>query len=102
MLAPEDFVELSKGATDNKVNTQSEVFSIGATVLSAGLLDTLADVYDYKNHNFNVAAFRAKLKAWAASPKYSEIFKSIILNLVDLNPENRLTAEELHAWISKY
>lgn len=39
LLAPEDFPELARSAIDNKHNLQSEVFSIGATVLCAGLLN---------------------------------------------------------------
>lgn len=48
LLAPEDFPELVNNAIDNKSNKQSEVFAIGATVISAGLLDNLRTAYNYK------------------------------------------------------
>ena len=48
LLAPEDLPELAKHAIDNKSNVQSEIFSIGATVISAGLLGDLKAAYNYK------------------------------------------------------
>lgn len=48
LLAPEDLPELAKHAIDNKTNVQSEIFSIGATVISAGLLSDLKAAYNYK------------------------------------------------------
>lgn len=47
-LAPEDLADLVKNSIDNKANNQSEIFAIGATVLSAGLLDDFKGVYNYK------------------------------------------------------
>jgi hypothetical protein len=44
---------LAKNAIDNKSNPKSEVFSIGATVISAGILDDLSQAYNYKNYAFN-------------------------------------------------
>ena len=41
LLAPEDLEQAKKDAVDNKGNYKAEIFSIGATVLSAGLLSTL-------------------------------------------------------------
>jgi hypothetical protein len=52
-LAPEDLIEAKKASIDNKSNTKSEIFSIGATVLSAGILNSLQSVYDYKNLTFS-------------------------------------------------
>lgn len=53
MLAPEDLEEAKKDAIDNKGNYKSEIFSIGATVLSAGLLKNLQEMYDYKTLLFS-------------------------------------------------
>lgn len=52
MIAPEDFEEAKKDAIDNKPNCYSETFSIGATVLSAGLLNNLQEMYDYPKLTF--------------------------------------------------
>ena len=38
-------VLLAKGAKDNSENTKSEIFSIGATILSAGLLKNFNGIY---------------------------------------------------------
>ena len=51
-LAPEDFPLLQTNTLDNDGNEQSEVFAIGATVLSAGILDDLKSVFDYKNKTY--------------------------------------------------
>ena len=47
-LAPEDITRLKLGAMDNKENTESEIFSIGLTMLSAGSLQPMKDLYSTK------------------------------------------------------
>jgi hypothetical protein len=73
------------------LNEQSEIFAIGATVLSAGILGDFSSVYNYQDKTFNFAAFKEKRTIWAETPRYSEIFKSIILDLTAENPADRLT-----------
>ncbi len=102
LLAPEDFSELQRGSLENDHNTQSEIFAIGATVISAGILSGFEGVYNYKNKTFNTQAFREVRRKWANSERYSPIFKSIVLNLVDSNPGERLTEDELWQFISPY
>ncbi len=101
LLAPEDIAELQRGAFDNEINNQSEVFAIGATVLSIGILGNFSDVYNYRNKTFDLNAFNQKRLQWAEHPKYSGIFKAVILNLVDRNPGERLTVEELCEFVGK-
>ena len=38
LLAPEDIDKLALGSTDNEENELSEIFSIGLTVIAAGIL----------------------------------------------------------------
>jgi serine/threonine protein kinase len=102
LLAPEDFSELVNNAIDNKSNKQSEVFSIGATVISAGLLDDLRCAYKYKDKKFVSEEFNVIKDKWASDEKYSEIFKSIVLNLVNEDPSKRITIEDLFKFVSKY
>ena len=71
-------------------------------MLSAGILEEVTDLYDIKNRQFSMEAFHNKKAAWAAHPKYSEIFKSIILNMVHVDPEQRVTAEELYNFMFPY
>ena len=78
------------------------MFSIGATVLSSGILHELTYLYDYKIQKFNYDELQSITSTWLAQGKYSLIFKSIILNLVDVDPQKRLTNDELWSWISKY
>ncbi len=102
ILAPEDLADLLKNSIDNKANNQSEIFAIGATVLSAGLLDNFRGVYNYKKLQFLSDELNLRKDHWSEHSKYSEIFKSIILNLVDENPSKRITGDELYKFISKY
>lgn len=102
LLAPEDLAELAGNAIDNKGNQQSEVFSIGATVLSAGLLHDLQSSYDYKKFQFVSSEWEARRDEWAEHPKYSEIFKSIVLNLVNEDPARRISIEDLFRFVAKY
>lgn len=102
LLAPEDFPLLQNNNLDNDANVQSEIFAIGATVLSAGILDDLSSVYDYKNKTYNFALFQNKKQIWADSDRYSPIFKSIILNLVSTEAGERLTLDELWNFISPF
>lgn len=99
LLAPEDFPLLQNNNLDNDANEQSEIFAIGATVLSAGILDDLSSIYDYKNKTYNFALFQNKKQIWADSDRYSPIFKSIILNLVSTEAGERLTIDELWNFI---
>ena len=57
--------ELQRGALENDANGQSEIFAIGATVISAGILGNFSYVYTYKTKSFNTQAFRDLRKAWA-------------------------------------
>ena len=102
LLAPEDLVSASSKLVDNKNNLKSEVFSIGATVLSAGILDNLSSLYDYPNNSFNSHNLSAKTVQWLEHPYYSEIFKSVVLNLVNPDAEKRISIEELWDFLSKY
>jgi serine/threonine protein kinase len=85
-LAPEDLAEISKNAIDNKANVQSEIFSIGATVIAAGILDDFKGVYNYKKLLFNHEELKIRTDKWVEHSRYSEIFKSIVLNLVSEVP----------------
>jgi hypothetical protein len=54
-------------------------------------LGNFSTVYNYKTKTFNTQAFRDLKRAWVDNERYSEIFKAIVLNLVDTNPGERLT-----------
>jgi serine/threonine protein kinase len=102
LLAPEDLAELKRGGLQNDSNEHSEVFAVGATILSAGILGDFSGVYNYQDKTFDLAAFRDKRRAWAETARYSEIFRSIVLDLTAENPNDRLTFSELWEWVSEY
>ena len=83
---------MKKPVYDNFKNQKSEVFAIGATVLCAGVLDNMVDVYDIRNRHFNEAAMFNKKRTWASNPNYSDDLKAVVLNLVRTNPQERISA----------
>jgi hypothetical protein len=46
--------------------------------------------------------FNARKDEWAEHSKYSEIFKSIVLNLVSEDPAKRITIDDLFSFVAKY
>lgn len=64
LLAPEDLGELQRGALENDDNSQSEIFAIGATIISAGILGNFSSVYNYKTKTFSMQAFKDLRRAW--------------------------------------
>jgi len=71
-------------------------------VLSAGLLSDLADLYDYPTWTFSKERHSANTIKWLEQKQYSEIFKSIVLNLLSPEPEKRISLEDLWKFLSKY
>ncbi len=61
------------------------------TVIAAGVLENPHGLYDLKAFTFNEGAAADLINRWKNSKHYSEIFRSIVSNLVQLNPENRLS-----------
>lgn len=102
MLAPEDLAGLQTHHLDNEGNDQSEIFAIGATVLYSGILENFQPVYQYREKSFNMQALVDKKKTWGGSERYSDIFKSIVLNLVSVSPEQRLTLDELWNFMAPF
>lgn len=51
-LAPEDFERLRLGAMDNQVNANSEIFSIGLTLLNTASLQFQQELYNMKEKEF--------------------------------------------------
>lgn len=52
-LAPEDMERLEMGKVEDSSNFDSEVFSIGFTVLSAGTLEDFLKLYNTRTYRFN-------------------------------------------------
>lgn len=52
LISPEDMNKLELGGMDDLKNYQSEVFSIGMTILSAAMLCDFEDIYDLKKMKF--------------------------------------------------
>lgn len=90
------------GKIEGDETAQGEIFSIGETVLSAALLEDFTPYYDLKKYAFDFPRFNAKLDEFKVSNKYSDVFKGIVSNLVEVNPDKRLTPQELWGFLQPH
>lgn len=81
---------------------KAEAFSIGMTILSAGLLDNLEGIYNFKQAKFDAVKFEAVLHQWKQHSKYSGFFKMLVERLVALDPSERLSPGEMRAYLAPY
>ena len=94
--------QLETGKIEGEDNRNCEVFTIGLTVLSAALLEDFENLYDIKKYSFNHQQFNRKLDEFKVSNKYSDILKGTISNICEVNPEKRVNAEELWAFLQPH
>lgn len=101
-LAPEDVERLKLGAMDNKGNSESEIFAIGMTLLSTALLQLNQDLYHIREREFDVDLFQQRLILFQQDTAYSQIFKAIVCNLLEIDPAKRLSLHELRQLLLKH
>lgn len=70
--------------------------------MSAGLLDDMLSMYDYPSRKFNYEEHNRKTIQWLEHPHYTEIFKSIILSMVNPIPEKRISTNELWTFLNQH
>jgi len=63
--------QLHLGLMDNKKNIYSELFSIGLTMVSVGILKDCTDIYDIENFKFNFYEATKRINAFKCSSLYS-------------------------------
>ena len=94
----------------------AESFSVGLTVLEVSSLEPCDTLYNPKENSFNRHELTRKLKDWwnltfievieetnqQKQQKYSTELKLTIAALCDLNPEERLTSEEVYQWLTHH
>ena len=71
------------------------MFSIGLTLLSAGLLEDFSYLYNTNDYRIDMSTLREKMEKFRSFSKYSEILRGTIINLCDLAPGKRLSGQEL-------
>jgi hypothetical protein len=62
----------------------------------------MLSMYDYPNRKFNYEEHNKKTVQWLDHPHYTEIFKSIVLSMVNPIPEKRITTEELWTFLHQH
>lgn len=89
-LAPEEMALISKGNYENKINqVLAESFSIGLTLLEAGLLFNASEIYSVENRAMDVMKLKAKVDEWLrlqfsegeGITNYSPLLKNIVAAL---------------------
>lgn len=94
---------LETGDEETKLDqNKAESFSIGMTILSAGLLDNLEDLYNFRQPKFNEDVLKDKIKTWRQDPKFSGFFKLIVEKLLSVDPVERFSPGEMRAYLSPY
>ena len=68
------------------------MFSIGLTVIAAGILQIPSNIYNLNKFVFDHSLASNFINKWKLSQNYSDIFKAIVCNLVEFNPNERLTS----------
>ena len=101
-LAPEDIRAASQGRLDNRDNDKSDTFAIGTTVMGAGLLQDMSPIYDYPSRKFNYDKHRDITNRWLETQHYSELFKSIVLNMSHPEPEKRMNQAEVWDFLKQH
>ncbi len=72
------------------------------TIIAAGILENPSKIYDFKTFAFDKGYASDIINKWKNAKHYSEVFRGLVANLVQFNPENRLNLAELSGWINKY
>ena len=72
-LSPEDVEYIRNGTKrlDLGVSEHTELFSIGLTLLSAGILQNNSDLYDINKMTFNKTEFLKRINFWLTRQRYS-------------------------------
>lgn len=101
-LSPEDLARIAKGEVVDAPSDESEAFSIGLTILSAGNLADYEGLYNFQTNEIDPSRLSEGLKAWALNSAYSEVLRGTVLLLLNVQPERRLSCSELAELLAKH
>jgi hypothetical protein len=87
---------------DNSENVQSEIFSIGLTILSAANLTDYKSLYNTTARKFDLGNFYRIVDEWRVNDYYSDIFKATLCSLIEADQHQRITDDVIFNWIGKY
>lgn len=101
--APEEMSELQKNNTFPETDSvKGESFSIGLTLLDAITLEDSSKLYNFKNCTFDVNKLQGLLAKLHANEQYSHFLKEIVTDLLNLDPQQRKSAEQTYLRILPY
>jgi len=79
--------------------SESEIFSIGLTLLNVATLTDFLSVYNLSHFTINLGRINEKLNEFKLSRAYSDILKGVVCNLCEFDPNQRVLSEELYNWL---
>jgi hypothetical protein len=101
-LSPEDLDKIEKGEAVDAPNGESEAFSIGLSILSAGNLADYEDLYNLQTHEIDLGRLNEALRVWVFNLAYSEVLRGTVMLLLNFHPERRLSSTELAALLARH
>ena len=90
------------GKLESNNHANSEVYSMGLTILSAICLEDFCPIYDMKNYKCNYKHLEERINNFHQNRAYSEIFKATVCNMLSMDENNRISDSELWEWIRPY
>lgn len=100
--APEEVQELQNGKHENTCDPNlAEAFSIGLTIIDAGLLSESNHLYNIKSQKFDADKAREHFRDWSNS-YYSDFLKRTVLSLCELDPKLRATPADVYSKLQPY
>ncbi len=79
----------------------AEAFSIGLTLLDAGLLVDNSKLYNFKNTTFDEGAFKQVCSRWVQS-NYSDFLQKVVLSMCELDPNQRKSPADILSTLAPY
>lgn len=94
-LAPEELKEIVTSKHDSGCNPNlAESFSIGLTIIDAGLLGDSSRLYNMKSQKFDLDAAKQQFTEWEESP-YSDFLKKTVMSMCELDPRLRASPTDI-------
>ena len=100
-LAPEELKKLKDGEIIVPDSDSNEMFAIGMTMLSAGILKDSEDLYDYKQYTFDYEEADTRINFWLTRNQYTENLRMLVAYMCSYRQYKRWTIDELWKWLGK-
>jgi hypothetical protein len=101
-LPPEDIDSLRTGDRKNLGGESSELYAIGQTTLSAGILRDSGDLYNMQHMQFDRKEMDRRMHFWLTRTHYSENLRLLVARLCHYKAWKRWSRGDLWRWLGKH